>query len=96
MNLAFDMVSSIEPNNASGMHLQSRLPCFSLVGWVWDFSSGIVPCFPLAGGLCKFYANAGGKRPIERQPLLVQYKHQAKPLLSMNIYSLLVMTKISS
>jgi hypothetical protein len=32
----------------------------------------------------KFYANAEGKRPKERQPLLVQYKHQANPLLSMN------------
>jgi hypothetical protein len=27
----------------------------------WDISSGFGPCFPLAGGLCKFYANAGGK-----------------------------------
>ncbi len=29
-------------------------------------SSGIGPCFSLTGGLCKFYANAGGKRPIQR------------------------------
>jgi hypothetical protein len=43
--------------------------------------------FPLARGLCKFYANAGGKRPIQRQPLLVQYKQQANPLLSMNNYT---------
>jgi hypothetical protein len=28
---------------------------------VWDISSGISPCFPLAGGLCKLYANAAGK-----------------------------------
>jgi hypothetical protein len=34
-------------------------------------SSGIGPCFPLAGGLCKFYANAGGLQPIQRQLLLV-------------------------
>jgi hypothetical protein len=27
---------------------------------VWYISSGISPCFPLARGLCKFYANAGG------------------------------------
>jgi hypothetical protein len=33
---------------------------------------------------CKFYANDGGKRPIQRQPLLVQYKHQANPILSIN------------
>ncbi len=41
---------------------------------VWDISSGIGPCFPLAGGLCKFYANAGGKQPVQCQLLLVQYK----------------------
>ncbi len=46
------------------------------------------PCFPLAGVLCKFYANAGGKRPIQRQHLLVQYKKQATPLLSVNYISL--------
>jgi hypothetical protein len=33
-------------------------------------------CFPLAGGLCKFYANAGGRQPIQRQILLhfLQFK----------------------
>jgi hypothetical protein len=36
-----------------------------LVSRVWEISSGICPCFPLAGGFCKFYANAGGKRPIQ-------------------------------
>jgi hypothetical protein len=51
----------------------------------WGIFSGICPCFPLAGGLGKFYANAGGKRPIERHSLLVQYKQQANPLLSMHI-----------
>jgi hypothetical protein len=42
----------------------------------------------LAGGLCKFYANARGKQPINRQPLLVQYQQeqQANLLLSMNNY----------
>jgi hypothetical protein len=29
-----------------------------LVSRVWDISSGIGICFPLAGGLCKLYANA--------------------------------------
>ncbi len=29
--------------------------------------------------ICKFYANAGGKLQIQRQPLLVQYKQQANP-----------------
>jgi hypothetical protein len=58
----------------------------------WDISPGTGHCFSLAGGLCKFYANAGGKRPIERQPLLVQYKQQANPLLSMNNYTPLVVS----
>jgi hypothetical protein len=44
---------------------------------------------PLAGG---FYANAGGKRPIQRQLLLVQYKQQANPLLSMLNYTPLVIS----
>jgi hypothetical protein len=47
----------------------------------------------LAGELCKFYANAGGKGPIQRQPLLVQYNHQANPLLSMSNYTPLVISK---
>jgi hypothetical protein len=38
----------------------------------------------LAGGLCKYYMNDGGKRQIQRQLLLVQYKQQANPLLSTN------------
>jgi hypothetical protein len=40
---------------------------------VWNIFSGtgIGSFFPLAGGLCKFYANAGGKQPQERQLLLV-------------------------
>jgi len=39
--------------------------------------------FPIAGGLCKFNTNDGGKRPIQRQPL----KHQADQLLSMHNYT---------
>jgi hypothetical protein len=38
----------------------------------------------LAGGLYKFYANDGGKPPIQRQPDLMQYKQQSNPLLSMH------------
>ncbi len=57
---------------------------------LWDISLGIGPCFALAGGLCKFYANNGGKRPIQRQPLLVRYKQQANPLLLMTNYTPLV------
>jgi hypothetical protein len=78
-------------NNFSGCTL-SRYPCFLLVSRIWDISSGIGPCFPLAGGLCWFYANAGGKPTIQRQPLLVQYKQQANTLLSMNNFTQLVIS----
>jgi hypothetical protein len=47
----------------------------------------------------RFYANAGGKRPIQRPPLLVQDKDQADPLSSVNNYTPLVISrndKISS
>jgi hypothetical protein len=33
------------------------------------------------------------KRPIQRQPLLLQYKQQANPLLSMNNYTPLVISR---
>jgi hypothetical protein len=56
-------------------------------------STGIGPCFPLAGGLCKFYANTAGKRPIHRQPLLMQYKQQANPLLLTHNYTTLVISR---
>jgi hypothetical protein len=55
-----------------------------VVSRVWDISTGIGHCFPLAGGLCKFYANVKRKQPIQRQLLLVQYKQQANLLLSMH------------
>jgi hypothetical protein len=42
--------------------------------------------------LFKFYANAGGKRPIQRQPLLVKFNQQANPLLSKNNYTPLEIT----
>jgi hypothetical protein len=61
---------------------------------VGDISSGVGPCFPLAEGLCKFYSNAGGKQPIQRQLLLVQYKQQANPLFSMHNYAPLVISGI--
>jgi hypothetical protein len=47
----------------------------------------------LAGGLCKFYANAGGKQQIQRQLLLVQYKQQANSSLSVNNYTPLVISR---
>ena len=53
---------------------------------VWYISSYIGLCFPLAGGLGKFYANAGGKQQIQCQLLLVQYKQQANPLLSLCVW----------
>ncbi len=44
-------------------------------------SSSIGRCFSMAGGLCKFYANARGKQPIQRQLLLVKYKHACQSTL---------------
>jgi hypothetical protein len=41
----------------------------------------------------KFYANARGIRQLQRQPLIVQYKHQANPLLSINKYTALVISR---
>ncbi len=70
---------------------RSRFPCFLWVK-VWEISLGISPCFSLAWRLCKFYAKARGKRSIQRQTLLVQFKQQANPLLSMNNYTPLVIS----
>jgi hypothetical protein len=53
-------------------------------------SSRVGPCSPLAGGLCKFYVNAGGKRPIQCQTLLVQYKHRANhTFIDAQLYSMI-------
>jgi hypothetical protein len=56
-------------------------------------SSGIDPCLPLAGGLCKFYANEGGKQPLQRQILLVQYEQQANPILLTHNYTQFVISR---
>jgi hypothetical protein len=80
-------------NNVSGVYLiQVSLLLIGQQGLVDFFRYSIGPCFPLAGGLRKFYTNAGGRQPIQRQPLLVQYKQQANPLLSMNNYTPLVIS----
>jgi hypothetical protein len=50
-------------NNIGGVYL-TQVPCFLLVSRIWQISSGIGPFFPFSGGLCKFYANAGGKQQI--------------------------------
>jgi hypothetical protein len=63
--------------------------CFLLVIRAWDITSSIDPCFLLAEGLCKFYVNVRGKRQL----VLVQYKHKANPLLSMNNYTLRVISR---
>jgi hypothetical protein len=60
---------------------------------IYPILSYLGPCFPLAGGLCKFYANAGGTQPLQRQLLLGQYKQQANPLLSIHNYTPLVVSK---
>ncbi len=77
-------------NNVCGVY---RFPCFFSVSRVWEISSDIGSCFPLAGGLCKLYANAGGKWPLQHRPFLVQYKKQANPLLSMHNYTSLVISR---
>jgi hypothetical protein len=73
-------------NNVSSMYL-THVSCFLLVSRIWQVSSGIGPCFPLACGLCKFKASTGEKQQIQRQLLLIQYKQQANSLLSMNNYT---------
>jgi hypothetical protein len=47
----------------------------------------------LAGGLCKFYANAGGQQQKQLQLLFVQYEQQANPLLLINKYTPLVISR---
>jgi hypothetical protein len=47
----------------------------------------------MAGELCKFYANAIGKQSIHCQLLLVQYKQQANPLLSIHNCTSLVISR---
>jgi hypothetical protein len=37
--------------------------------------------------MCIFYANAGGKQPMQRQLFFVQCTQQANPVLSMNNYT---------
>ena len=66
---------------------QSRFPCFLLVSRVWDISLGIGPCSPLAGGLCKFYDSAGGKRPIQRQLLSAIQGASQPTLINTQLYS---------
>jgi hypothetical protein len=72
--------------------IQVSLLIIGQQGLVDFFDIGIEPCFLLTGGLCKFYANAGGKEPIHRQPLLVQYKHQTTRLLSMKSFTSFVIS----
>jgi hypothetical protein len=78
-------------NNVTGVYLVQ----FSLLlirQQSLGHSSSVGPGFPLAGGLCKFYAIAGLKLLIQRQPLLEQYKQQANPLLSKHNYTPLVIS----
>ncbi len=51
------------------------------------------PLLPMDGGLCKFYAKAGEKQPMQRQLLLVQCKQQTNPFLSVNNYTLLAISR---
>jgi hypothetical protein len=53
------------------------------------------PFFPLAGleDCANFTLYAGGKQPMQRQILLMQYKQQANPLLSIDNYTPLVIRR---
>jgi hypothetical protein len=65
-----------------------RFPCFLLVSRVKELPQGSALAFPIGGA--NFTPNAGAKRPIQRQSLLVQYKQQANQLLSINSYTPLI------
>ncbi len=57
-------------NNVSGVYLAH---VYLLILWQQDlgyFSSSIRLCFPLAGGLRKFNANAGGKQATSQSTFL--------------------------
>ncbi len=68
-------------NNAVGALSLGFLASYWSAGF-GRFLQVMYPCFPVAGGLSKFYAIAREKRPTQRQLLLAQYKQQANPLLS--------------
>ncbi len=79
-------------NNVKGVYLVQLSLLLIGRSSVGAISSSIGPCFSLAGWLCKFYARARGKLPIQRQPLLVQYKQQVNQLFSMHNYTPLVIS----
>jgi hypothetical protein len=51
------------------------------------------PLLPNGWRIVQILRHAAGKRTIQRQLLLVQYKQQADPLLSMNNYTPLVISR---
>jgi hypothetical protein len=79
-------------NNVTGVYLvQASLLLIGQQGFERFFKYQL--SLPIGWSICKFYANAGGKRPIHRQSLLVQYNHQANPLISINNYTLVVLSR---
>jgi hypothetical protein len=52
-------------------------------------NAGLADCFPLAEGLCKFYAKAEGNN-YHSANYKIQYKQQANPLLSIHNYTTIV------
>ncbi len=69
-------------NNVSGVYLV-QVPCFLLVSRVWEISSGMGSGFPWLNDCANFTP-----LPEENdQPLLVQYKQQANPHISMHNYT---------
>jgi hypothetical protein len=67
-----------------------RFPCFLLVSRVWYISSGIGPCFPLAGRLCKFYANDGGTTNIAPTTLSEIQASSQSTFLNTQLYSIVI------
>jgi hypothetical protein len=51
------------------------------------------PLLPIDRRFCKFYANAVGNEPVQRQLPLVQCKQQANPLLLTHNYTPLVISR---
>jgi hypothetical protein len=65
-----------------------------LVSRVWKISSGIGPCFPLAGGCANFTPTPEEQTNTAPTTLSeVQYKQQANPLLSIHNYTPLVISR---
>jgi hypothetical protein len=79
-------------NNVTGVHLvQVSLLLIGQQGLGHLFKYR--PLLPNGWRIVQIYANVIGKRLIQRQPLVVQYKQQANLLLLMHNYTPLVISR---